>query len=195
MTAFESQLRRYRTLVEAGPGKLSAQDKKALLELRSILHDHGLLETFADKDTLKDDLIAEELTVLLNELQIKRSPFTRYEELATAVLSLVELESGAPVAKNLTTGFDVVHPEVKRSFVVYLHDNEFENLCRKVGIPPLPVLALSSYGLDLSDLSRDVLVAQAIPKMIQSFVRAQMKGESPDAASFLNYQTWRVGLR
>lgn len=68
-----------------------------------------------------------------------------------------------------------MHQNGNHSFVAYLSDNEFGNLCRKLGIPPLPLDALSFYGLDLLDLGRDVLVAQAVPKMVQSFVRAQMK--------------------
>lgn len=87
-----------------------------------------------------------------------------------------------------------MHQNGNHSFVAYLSDNEFGNLCRKLGIPPLPLDALSFYGLDLLDLGRDVLVAQAVPKMVQSFVRAQMKGESLDADSFLNYYAWSVGL-
>jgi hypothetical protein len=195
MRALGAELSRYRAFVtDASSGKLSAQDKKNLLELRDILRADDLLETYAGKDTLKDELIAREVTVLLNEFRIKKDVFTRHEELATAVLSLVELEAGAQVAENLITGFDVVHPDTNHSFVVYLPDDKFENLCRKVGIPPLPVHALSFYGLDLFDLGRDVLVAQAIPKIVQSFVRAQMKGDPLDARSFLNQNAWRVGL-
>ena len=78
-----------------------------------------------------------------------------------------------------------MHQNGNHSFVAYLSDNEFGNLCRKLGILPLPLDALSFYGLDLLDLGRDVLVAQAVPKMVQSFVRAQMKGESLDAELIL----------
>ena len=111
MKAFEAELRRYRSLLDTDFRELSPQDKKDLLELRGDLHSYGLLETFASGDALKDDIIVQEVTVLLNELQIRMGVLTDYEELATPVLSLVELESGAPIAENLTTGFDVEHPD------------------------------------------------------------------------------------
>jgi hypothetical protein len=194
MRAGGAELSTYRAFItDASSGKLSAQGEKDLLELRDILRSDGLLETYAGKDALKDELIACEVTVLLDRLPIERDTFIRHEEAATAVLSLIELEAGAQIAENLITGFDVVHADTNHSFVVYLPDDKFESLCRKVGIPPLPVHALLLSSLDLFDLGRDVLVAQAIPKIVQSFVRTRMKGESLDAGSFLNQNAWRVG--
>jgi hypothetical protein len=172
-----------------------------LLELRDVLEGDGFLEIFAQKDILKEDLIAFELKVLFEEFRIKRNVLFQYEELATALRSLAELEAGAPVAVGLDIGFDVMHPDGKHYIVVYLSGDDFAGLCRKVGVPTAalsgPGLDLVLYftGRDLSDLSRQVLVEQAIPKMVQLFVSAQMSGQVLDAGSFLDYNSWTVGLR